>query len=322
VPRTSASRELTAYPEDLLRSPLDQRTASLRARPGGARYTGPAARLVVPDAALPRGVDRATRSFTGLVAQRDMSLGFGLVAFGLALVLGGIHALAPGHGKTVMAAYLVGQRGSLRQAALVGLTVTVTHTLGVMVLGLVLSTSTVIAPERLYPWLGLASGLLLAGVGAGLLTRALRARRAKGAEHHHHDHHDDPPHVHRHGGRAHSHGPVDADRPMHWRSLVAMGFAGGMVPAPSALVVLLGAIALGRTWLGVVLVVAYGLGMAGTLTAAGLLLVRARGALDRRAARGRRPGRALVLARALPLATSSFIVVVGLFLAVRGAVRV
>ena len=101
-----------------------------------------------------------------------------------------------------------------------------------------------------------------------------------------------------------------------------MGFAGGMVPAPSALVVLLGAIALGRTWFGVVLVVAYGLGMAVTLTAAGLLLVRARGALDRRAARGLRPGRVAALTRALPLATSSVIVVVGLYLAARGAIQV
>jgi ABC-type nickel/cobalt efflux system permease component RcnA len=100
-----------------------------------------------------------------------------------------------------------------------------------------------------------------------------------------------------------------------------MGFAGGMVPAPSALVVLLGAIALGRTWFGVLLVVAYGLGMAVTLTAAGLLLVRARAVLDRRAARGSRPGRLAGVIRALPLATSSLIVTVGVYLALRGAAQ-
>ena len=350
VPRDSVSRVLTAYPNDLLRSPLNQRVASLRVRPGGARYSGPAAKFVLPGAALPRGIDQATRSFTDLVARRDISVGFGVLAFAIALFLGGLHALAPGHGKTVMAAYLVGQRGSMRQAGLVGLTVTTTHTLGVMVLGLVLSTSTVIAPERLYPWLGLASGALLAGVGAGLLTRALRARRARSRSHDHehviHDHtvhhhavqdravqdravqdraiqdraiQDRAPHAH--GGRVHSHAPVDPERPLHWRSLVAMGFAGGLVPAPSALVVLLGAIALGRTWFGVVLVVAYGMGMAVTLTAAGILLVRARGALDRRAARRVRPSRFGDLARVLPLATSSLIVVVGLYLAARGAAQ-
>jgi len=333
---------------------LNQRVASLRVRPGGARYSGTAARFVLPGAALPRGIDQATRSFTDLVARRDITVGFGLLAFAIALFLGGLHALAPGHGKTVMAAYLVGQRGSMRQAGLVGLTVTVTHTLGVMVLGLVLSTSAVIAPERLYPWLGLASGALLAAVGAGLLRRALRARRARTRSHAHehtsddaaaHDHahapHDHAAHdhaseahaphdhaseghahaPHSHGGRVHSHAPVDPERPLHWRSLVAMGFAGGMVPAPSALVVLLGAIALGHTWFGVVLVVAYGMGMAATLTAAGILLVRARGALDRRAARRLRPSRFGDLARVLPLATSSVIVVVGLYLAARGAAQ-
>jgi ABC-type nickel/cobalt efflux system permease component RcnA len=100
-----------------------------------------------------------------------------------------------------------------------------------------------------------------------------------------------------------------------------MGFAGGLVPAPSALVVLLGAIALGRTWFGVVLVIAYGMGMAMTLTAAGMLLVRARRALDGRAARRGRPSRFADLTRVLPLATSSLIVVVGLYLAARGATQ-
>src|SRR5207244_12909072 len=125
-------------------------------------------------------------------------------------------------------------------------------------------------------------------------------------------------HVHHHGGHTHSHPPVDAT--MGWRSLVAMGFAGGLVPSPSALVVLLGAIALGRAWFGLVLVVAYGLGMAGALTAAGLLLVRARGFLDRRAGRGE--GRLLALTRLLPTATSALIVVVGLVLASRGLAKI
>jgi ABC-type nickel/cobalt efflux system permease component RcnA len=334
VPRTSVSRALTIYPDDLLQSPLDQRTASLRVRPGGPRDTGSVARLVAPGAALPRGIDSATQSFTDLVARRDITVGFGIVAFAIALFLGSLHATAPGHGKTVMAAYLVGQRGSPRQAALVGLTVTATHTLGVLILGIVLSTSTVIAPERLYPWLGLASGLLLAGVGAGLLRRAMRSRRHArhhAHDHHAHDHHDRDHHAHdhaqthTHGGQAHSHAPIDPERPLHWRSLVAMGFAGGLVPAPSALVVLLGAMALGRTWFGVVLVVAYGLGMAVTLTLAGLLLLRARRVLERRAARSgsteeRGAPRISVIgiARAVPLATSSLIVVVGLYLAARG----
>src|SRR5207302_7666714 len=118
-----------------------------------------------------------------------LTVAFGLLALALAIGLGALHALAPGHGKTVMAAYLVGQRGSLRQAGLIGLTVTATHTAGVLVLGLVLSTSTLVAPERLYPWLGLASGVLLAFIGAGLLRRAVRSRRHR-HEHDHGHHHD------------------------------------------------------------------------------------------------------------------------------------
>ena len=201
-----------------------------------------------------------------------------------------------------MAAYLVGQRGNLRQAAVIGLTVTATHTAGVLALGLALSASALVAPERLYPWLGLTSGALLAVIGAGLLRRALRARRR---HHHHHAH------------------PHEADvRPVGLRALVAMGFAGGLVPSPSALVVLLGAIALGRAWFGVVLVVAYGLGMAATLTGAGVLLLRARRALDRRTAGRPAAGGIVRLANVLPLATSSVIVAVGLALAARGAAAI
>jgi len=180
----------------------------------------------------------------------------------------------------------------------IGMTVTATHTAGVLALGLVLSASSLVAPERLYPWLGVASGGLLAVIGASLLRRAVRSRFHLGHHHHHHHAGDEPP-------------------PVGMRALVAMGFAGGLVPSPSALVVLLGAIALGRVRFGVVLVVAYGLGMAATLTAAGVLLVRARRALDRRVAPERE--RLMRVTQALPVATSSVIVVVGVVLAARGA---
>jgi ABC-type nickel/cobalt efflux system permease component RcnA len=301
VPEVSRSNRLTAYPNDLLQSPLDQRSATAWVEPGGASASALPARLQAPVRALPRGVDGPTRAFTSLVARHHLSIGFGLIALGLAIVLGAIHALAPGHGKTVMAAYLVGQRGSIRQAGLIGLTVTATHTAGVLALGLLLSASSLVAPERLYPWLGLASGALLACIGVGLLRRALHARSHR---HHHHHHH----------------GPATDDLPpVRTRALVAMGFAGGLVPSPSALVVLLGAMALGRAWFGVVLVIAYGIGMAGTLTGAGVLLLRARGVLDR--GRGRFQSLARV-AGALPLATSSVIVALGVALAARGAIAI
>ena len=308
---TSSSARLTEYPTDLLSSPLDQRSANLRVRADDSTVPGapgaPAAQPGTPANdvvdSLPRGVDAAARSFTALVARRDLTIAFGALAIVLAVGLGAIHALAPGHGKTVMAAYLVGQRGSLRQAGVIALTVTTTHTVGVLVLGLVLSASTTLAPEAVYPWLGLASGAMLAAVGCSLLYRAIRGRRG-----------------HVHGPSGHVHGPGTSDDPISRRALVTMGVAGGMVPSPSALVVLLGALALGRAWFGVVLVVAYGVGMALTLTAAGLLLVRARRILDRRAtASSLRSGRLAGLVRAMPAVTATFIVGVGLFLAVQGA---
>jgi len=286
--------------------------------------------------AQPRGVDAATRRFTTLVSRQDLSIGFGLLALGLAVLLGAIHAFAPGHGKTMMAAYLVGQRGSLRQAGVIGLTVTVTHTAGVLLLGVILSASTSLAPETLYPWLGLISGLLLAAIGVSLLSRAVRGRPllvpagALAGTDHGHDHvgqghhHDDSDHDHGHGdghhhaaGHGHDHGPGGHDhRTIEWRTLVPMGLAGGITPSPSALVVLLGAIALGRAWFGVILVVAYGVGMAATLTAAGLLLVRASGAIEHRM-----KGRLGSLAGALPKLTAAAIIAGGLFLAFKGAAQ-
>jgi nickel/cobalt transporter (NicO) family protein len=326
VPTTSVSARLTSYPSDQLTSPLDQRTATLRFHAGGSAGDNPTSRCEAPRrgslaeremgcsglSTTPTsrgGVDRATAAFTALVGERSRSAGFAVVAILLAVGLGGAHALAPGHGKTVMAAYLVGLRGTLRQAVTIGATVTVTHTAGVLVLGLVLSTTRAVASERVYPWLGLASGLLLAAVGVGLLVRA------RTGHDHPHGHGHDHTHDHDHGQHRHAAGP-----PLDRRGLVALGLAGGLVPSPSAVVVLLGGIAIGRAWFGVALVLAYGLGMAATLTGIGLLLARLRNRMDRL----RLPGGSLAarLGRLLPAVTASVIVLVGLGLAIQGAARI
>ncbi|MGH9277544.1 MAG: high frequency lysogenization protein HflD, partial [Acidimicrobiales bacterium] len=185
-------------------------------------------------------------------------------------------------------------------------------------------------PERLYPWLGVASGLLVVGIGVNLLRRARRREPVHthepepvrelvtvGGGGHAHEHSHPHPHPHPH---PHSHDHADRPAELSRRNLLAMGLAGGMVPTPSALVVLLGAIALGRAWFGVVLVVAYGVGMAATLTGAGLLLVRARAAIERRMGH-RHPGRLARLSTTLPVVSASVIMAAGLFLAVRGAVQ-
>jgi ABC-type nickel/cobalt efflux system permease component RcnA len=262
-------------------------------------------------------VDRVTAAFTGLVGERSRSAGFAVVAVLVAVVLGGAHALAPGHGKTVMAAYLVGLRGTLRQAVTIGATVTITHTAGVLLLGVVLSTTRAVASERLYSWLGLASGLLLAAVGVGLLVRARTGHthsHGPGRSHSHgrdHDHPHGSDHGHPHDRRA-------AAPPLGRRGLVVLGLAGGLVPSPSAVVVLLGGIALGQAWFGVALVLAYGLGMAATLTGVGLLLAGLRTRMDRRL---HLPAGPLLtrLGRLLPAVSGSVIVLVGVAVAVRGA---
>lgn len=202
----------------------------------------------------------------------------------MAALLGAAHAALPGHGKTVMALYLAGRQGRRRDAVIVGGTVTLTHTAGVLILGVATTALAGLAAESVLKWLGVASGALIAIVGIGVLLGGLRHRHAHhhGHTHHHHDH--------------------------RRKSLTVLGIAGGLVPSPTALVVLLGAAALGRLWLGIVLIVVYGLGMAATLTAAGLLLLRVR---DRWAWLGR---------LTVPAeATGSVIIVLGFGLAARAA---
>ncbi|MBA3652820.1 MAG: High-affinity nickel-transporter [Actinobacteria bacterium] len=343
VPQRSISDALLHYPNDLLSSPLDVRTATISAMPGvGASTVSPGAGLVPRAGLIARMVDGVNNSFNTLVGRRHLTIGIMLTAIGLAMLLGASHAVMPGHGKTVMAAYIAGRQGSVRDAFVVGATVTATHTAGVLVLGIALSVSASLAGEAVLQWLGVASGLIVAGVGAGLLLNALRQRHHDARDHHVHAHAvalapqrvlvgaggpptgEEParhghthPHPHLHG---HSHPHEQRGRRTSRRGLVGMGIAGGLVPSPSALVVLLAAIALGRAVFGVVLVVGYGIGMAATLTAAGLLLVKVRDRYQARPAdsRGRlgRFGERWIAI--LPISTACVVMVVGLGLAARG----
>ncbi|MEV4618491.1 sulfite exporter TauE/SafE family protein [Asanoa sp. NPDC049573] len=328
VPAATVSDELRRYPDDLLASPLDVRTARFTAIPDGTVASGAVASGAARSSGgTPLGLSGpfagAERWLDGVVGGARLTPLVGVLAVLLALLLGAAHAALPGHGKTVMAAYLAGRAGRPRDALAVGATVTLTHTGGVLALGLLLTTFAGIAGEAVLGWLGFASGVLVAAIGTGALVSAARRRagdRACVAPHpHSHDHgearglaqrqgqahSDEGTHPgHTHDGHGHSHG---AGR---W-GIAGIGVAGGLVPSPSALVVLLGAIALGRTAFGILLVFAYGLGMAATLTAAGLVLIRVR---DRLARRFRVVERWRVAA---PSATAALIVVVGLGLAGR-----
>jgi ABC-type nickel/cobalt efflux system permease component RcnA len=286
----SRSHELRAYPKDLLSSPLDVTSVSTRLAPTSGPDTPPA---------LTRGraleaPDRVADSGFARLINRNLS-GLALVAaLAAALFWGAAHALSPGHGKTIVAAYLVGRRGTARHAALLGLTVTVTHTIGVFALGLVtLALSSVILPDRLYPWLDLVTAVLVISIGLTVLRA--RWRHRQGHAHHHHDH--DHEHAH------------------DLRSLLAVGVSGGLLPCPSALVVLLAAISLHRVGLGLLLIVAFSAGLALAMTGVGLVAVVARSAFRRARFDGR-------VVSALPALSALVIVAAGVVMTIHAIPKV
>jgi nickel/cobalt transporter (NicO) family protein len=304
---SSITKRLTDYPTDLLSSPLNQRAIAFEINPS----------LVAQQAAQPPDSSnrldqalegRSNDAFTRLITLEKLDIPTTLLALAIAFLWGGLHALSPGHGKTIVGAYLVGSRGKAQHALFLGLTVTLTHTAGIFALGLVmLGTSQFVLTEQVYPWLSGLSGVLMAGIGLNLFISRLRSSQifqnwisgqsnyhthghahghAHGHSHSHeqstepsaehsHTHHDK--HVHSHGQKAHSHLPPGADgSPITWSSILGLGISGGLLPCPSALLVLLSAIALGRIGFGLALVSAFSLGLAGVLTGIGLILVYAR----------------------------------------------
>jgi ABC-type nickel/cobalt efflux system permease component RcnA len=283
----SLSHELRQYPKSLLQSPLD--ITSVRATV--APTTVPAPRLSTGRSL--EAPDRVADSgFTRLIGRRHLSVLVVLVSLAAALFWGAAHALSPGHGKTIVTAYLVGRRGSPRDAAILGAIVTATHTVGVFALGLVtLALSQWIVPDRLYPWIDVAAGISVVSIGAAVLRSRVRDwrherahRRGRAHEHHGHDH---------------------PDPGSGLRGLLAVGVSGGALPCPSALVVLLAAISLHRLAFGLVLIVAFSLGLAVSITGIGLVAVLARSTFSRRRFDG-------LLLRALPAVSAAVIVAAGL----------
>ncbi|MGH2817150.1 MAG: nickel/cobalt transporter [Actinomycetota bacterium] len=286
VPSDSASDELRSYPEDLLSSPLRVAGASIEADP-----SGPA--LVEPEGASAEGklssLGRVGDSLSALLGREASPL---LIATALSLALGAgaLHALGPGHGKTIMAVYLVGAGGRVRHALSVGVAVSLMHTASVVALGLVtLWASSLFPPESVFPWLSLVSGGIVLSLGAWLLQRRLRSRGSSSThiQHHHshaheeHSHHvlgDDDRHGHPHD---HHHLQPEGSL-LSWKGLGAIAVSGGLLPSPTALVVLLGAVALHRVALGVAMVGAFSVGLAAALTGVGILVLKARDAVTRR----------------------------------------
>ena len=305
VPQQSASQELLAYPKDLLKSPPDVTSATARFVPGSA--AGPVPAVLDPERLAERVAvrDAADGGFARLIAEDELSFGFVALSLFVALFWGAAHAFSPGHGKAIVAGYLVGTRGRPRDALVLGLIVTVTHTAGVFALGgVTLLLSEFIVPEQLYPWLNLVSALLVVGVGLAILrwrVRAWRSGTPLGGQHDHDGHSHD--HVH---GRAHSHGPEDTGR----AGLLGIGISAGIIPCPTALVVLLAAISLQRVGYGLILIVAFSVGLAAAVTGIGLIAVTARRRFSRMSFDGG-------LLRALPAISAVAVLGLGVVMTLR-----
>jgi len=280
------SDELTRYPEERLTAPLNERTASF-SMINGSRPQGSSG-LHTRDG---RPAEQTRDRFAELIAVRELTPSIALAGLLIAMILGAAHALSPGHGKTVVGAYLVGSRGTARHAAFLGATVTITHTAGIFALGLItLFASRYVLPEQIFPIMSVVSGAIVLAIGSSLFIKRLRVAFGwPPLDHHrhHHEHHDHDElvshshdHEHHHlehahsNGSPHSHLPPGADgSAVTWRSLLALGISGGLLPCPSALVVMLSAISLHRVGYGLLLVIAFSIGLAGTLTAVGLMFV-------------------------------------------------
>lgn len=295
VPDASESDVLRAYPENLLRSPLDVSSATASFERSDTTGAPPA--IATADAPVQAG-----GGFEALIERGDLSVGVLLLSFLIAAFWGAVHALTPGHGKALVAAYLVGTRGTPRHAIMLGGTVTIAHTAGVFALGLVtLGLSQFILPERLYPWLTLISGLLVVAVGASVLRQRLLSRGTS----HDHDHHGEG-HHHRHDNGNHHH----HDDRLTSKGILGIGLAAGLLPCPSALVVLLSAIALHRVGLGLALIVAFSVGLAATITAIGLVAVLAQRAFGRLSLNG-------PIVRTLPAVSAALILAAGVVITVK-----
>jgi len=332
VPQTDRSAGLTNYPTDLLNSPPQSLSAAIQFHyPIAPVKAAPVVRTRSPKPSPSRTKHDATASpmaaapttpeplhlqanqqatprsaFTELITTRRLSLWFLITAAFIAFGLGALHALEPGHGKTIVAAYLVGSRGTARHALLLGLIVTASHTAGVFALGAItLYASRYIVPEQLYPWLGVFSGLTIAGLGGYMFLR-----RWSGLDL---DHSHTAGQLHGHWFSSSKQSAVSPEptKPISLYQLFVLGITGGIIPCPAALVVLLSAFALHRIGLGFFLIIAFSLGLAAVLIGFGMLMVYGRRFLVRLQVNGP------LTTRWLPVASAAFMTILGAGIAVR-----
>lgn len=304
------SQALTAYPQDPTVAPPQDLRASLEWTlapvAAGKRVESPKPVVVTPPSPVATAATPPGQNVRGTVVRGDYlsqllrsgNLSSSMILLGLAVAfgLGAVHALSPGHGKTIVAAYLVGARGTARHAVFLGGMVTFTHTISVFFLGFTtLFLSEYVSPDTLTPILATISGVSIVWIGLTLLIQ--RTRKLVGHSHpHDHDHH--------HGPGGHTHVP---EGEITLTSLIALGASGGLVPCPSALVLLLSSIAIHRTGLGILLLLAFSAGLAAVLTAIGLAVLYAAHWLPDREKSAAHPA-----FRLLPVVSAGIITCVGL----------
>jgi nickel/cobalt transporter (NicO) family protein len=322
------SHALTAYPQDPQVAPPQDLRAAVEWRFAAPAVTETAPVPIIQTAATAEqpgqtGPGAVVRGdfLSRLLHQGDIPFSMMLIGLAVAFGLGAIHAMSPGHGKTIVAAYLVGTHGTPKHAIFLGAMVTFTHTITVFLLGLTtLFLSRFVVPEKIYPVLGAISGLSIVWIGAMLLYKRIQVARAHGHHHHSHahDHHHEHTHDHGHAHDHHEHHHDHGDGHVHTHvpegevsmsSLIALGASGGLVPCPSALVLLLSSIALGRIGLGLSLLVAFSLGLAGVLMAIGLIVLYAKHLLPDSQKTSQHAA-----FRLLPVASAAIIVCVGLIM--------
>ncbi len=339
APARDRSGQLSNYPTDLLNSPpqdveasfsfvlpvVSQKQVTQKHPQAGTK----APQIIQPERSeasrpsnLPRShielrANRQTpphNRFTELITTPNLSFWFLFTAALIAAGLGALHALEPGHGKTIVAAYLVGSRGTARHAVILGLIVTAAHTAGVYLLGTVtLGASQYIVPDRLYPWLEMISGIVIAVLAVFLLLRAWTGQAGS------HDHAAESSHGHWWNSLSRTqigHLPSKTNgKQVPLPRLLALGITGGIVPCPAALVVLLGAFSLHRAGLGLFLIVAFSIGLAAVLVSIGLLMVYARRFVSRWMSDGP------LTTRWIPAASAAFMLALGLGIATRAFIN-
>ena len=313
--------------------------------------------LFAEESAAGEGDTALREQLEALLRVDEPTVGFVAVALGVAFLAGAAHALTPGHGKAVVAAYLAGSRGTIGDAIYLGTVVTVTHTAGVFALGLIaLYASQYLLVDRLLVWLSFASGLLIVFIGGWLFWdrwQMLRSSDGGGDAHEHrhwplgkahshvpghahshsHDHddhshthshsHGEHTHAHSHGEHSHTHSHGEHEHshddqheiPKTGRgSLLSLGISGGLVPCPEALAVLLISFTINRLVWGLVILVAFSLGLAAVLIAIGVAMVLAGPALKRMTTEGR-------WLKVLPVGSALVVALLGVVIVYRTAVE-